>query len=171
MSDEKKPTPMFIEPGSDEITEAQMRYIEKQWSKMPRFAILDEEKNVVPVDDVLVWARWTAENRKKMRRDEHFKAADIVAQKRIWPRTQVSTIFIGLNHAFPTPDGRPPKPLWFETMVFGGVFHGCQYRYSTYQEALEGHQQTVRWLTSWRYFHHRMWARVKKLWEFLCEAV
>jgi hypothetical protein len=56
----------------------------------------------------------------------------------------VSTIFIGLDYSF----GHGP-PLWFETMVFrekdndrlGPSYH--QERYSTYQEALEGHARTI----------------------------
>lgn len=58
--------------------------------------------------------------------------------KRIW----VSTVFLGLDHGF---DG---VPLFFETMVFevAGTKLGhdiyCD-RYSTYDEAKEGHQQML----------------------------
>lgn len=50
----------------------------------------------------------------------------------------VSTVFLGLNHG-----GINGKPLWFETMVFGGEFGGYQERYETYREAEEGHDKIV----------------------------
>jgi len=50
----------------------------------------------------------------------------------------VSTVFLGLNHNF----ADTGAPILFETMVFGGKYDEEMERYSTYQEALEGH---VRW--------------------------
>jgi len=50
----------------------------------------------------------------------------------------VSTVFLGVNHnlAF-------GKPHLFETMVFGGEMDGEMQRYSTWDEALAGHEQIV----------------------------
>lgn len=48
----------------------------------------------------------------------------------------VSTVFLGLNHAFRDDD----PPLWFETMVFGGALDGEQVRYTTIEEAKAGHE-------------------------------
>jgi hypothetical protein len=50
----------------------------------------------------------------------------------------VSTVFLGIDHGF---DGGPP--VLFETMVFGGKFNEYMKRYSTYNGALEGHDETV----------------------------
>ena len=50
----------------------------------------------------------------------------------------VSTVFLGINHNF-----RGNKPLWFETMVFGGALDREQRRYSTWEEAERGHAEMV----------------------------
>lgn len=49
----------------------------------------------------------------------------------------VSTVFLGLNHGF------GGEPLWFETMVFGGLLDGEADRYATWDEAERGHAQMV----------------------------
>jgi hypothetical protein len=51
----------------------------------------------------------------------------------------VSTVFLGLDHSW---GGGPP--LLFETMVFGGQYDEEQWRYSTYDDALEGHLEIVK---------------------------
>ena len=48
--------------------------------------------------------------------------------------TKVSTVFLGMNHAW---DDGPP--LIFETMVFGGPLDGEQEQYSTEEQAVAGH--------------------------------
>lgn len=48
----------------------------------------------------------------------------------------VSTVYLGLDHSF----GEGP-PLIYETMVFGGDHNGDMDRYTTYEEALEGHKR------------------------------
>jgi hypothetical protein len=50
----------------------------------------------------------------------------------------VSTVFLGLDHSW---DADPP--LLFETMVFGGEHSELMYRYSTYQQAEQGHNLVV----------------------------
>lgn len=49
----------------------------------------------------------------------------------------VSTVFLGLNHQC-LPGG---PPLWFETMVFGGPLDRETERYTTYDQAEEGHRR------------------------------
>lgn len=51
---------------------------------------------------------------------------------------EVSTVFLGLNHAFC--DG---PPIVFETMIFGGQFHEMMWRYSTLEQAQQGHWEIV----------------------------
>lgn len=63
----------------------------------------------------------------------------------------VSTVFLGNNHQF----GDGP-PLIFETMIFGGPDdQDYQERYSTWDEALAGHERAVAlsqpWRRPWRY--------------------
>ena len=50
----------------------------------------------------------------------------------------ISTVWLGLNHQW----GDGP-PLIFETMVFGGPLDQETRRYSTEEEALEGHAAMV----------------------------
>jgi len=40
------------------------------------------------------------------------------------------------------------EPLLFETMIFGGEHDDYQERYSTYEEALEGHQRAIQLVTN-----------------------
>lgn len=51
----------------------------------------------------------------------------------------VSTVFLGLDHGW----GEGP-PILFETMVFGGALDREMERYSTWDEAIEGHDRMVR---------------------------
>jgi len=49
----------------------------------------------------------------------------------------VSTVWLGLDHNY-SPAG---PPLIFETMIFGGEHDQYQERYSTKEEAIEGHKK------------------------------
>lgn len=51
---------------------------------------------------------------------------------------RVSTVFLGLDHAF----GAQP-PLLFETLIFSGPLDGEMERYSTWAEAEAGHARFV----------------------------
>ncbi len=48
---------------------------------------------------------------------------------------EVSTVFLGIDHRY----GKG-QPIVFETMIFGGKHDGYQTRYSTWEEAVEGHK-------------------------------
>jgi len=56
----------------------------------------------------------------------------------------VSTVFLGLDHGW----GDGP-PILFETMIFGGPHDQRQWRYSTIEEAREGHKAAVRLASRW----------------------
>lgn len=60
-----------------------------------------------------------------------------VALTQIAPEVRVSTMFLVINH------GRNGKPLWFETMVFGGPLSDECGRYETWEEAEAGHWAIV----------------------------
>jgi len=47
----------------------------------------------------------------------------------------VSTVFLGLDHAW-----NSGIPVLWETMIFGGEHDQYQERYTSYEDALEGHQ-------------------------------
>ena len=87
--------------------------------------ILDGKTPVV-ASDLPTWARW-------------FETANrIVKQTPIADDIRVSTVFLGLDHSW----GKG-APLLFETMCFGGPLDEAQDRYSTWQEAEEGHKAMI----------------------------
>lgn len=79
----------------------------------------------VPEADLLAWGRWfaTADRR--------------VAETWVTPAIRVSTVFLGLDHAFWPGEH---VPILFETMVFGGPCEAAQERYATWGQAEQGHE-------------------------------
>lgn len=49
----------------------------------------------------------------------------------------IMTARLEVNH------GTVGKPLWFETMIYGGKLRGRQWRYTTADEARKGHEAAV----------------------------
>lgn len=88
--------------------------------------VLDENKNPV-VASLYRWAEWFEDINN--RRVAHDTVDDV----------RVSTVFLGLDHGF----GLSEKPILFETMVFGGKHNDLQWRYATWQEAVEGHKEAL----------------------------
>ncbi len=84
----------------------------------------------VPCNNIFVWARW-------------FETANRDVAKTQTSNGLVSTVFLGIDHNF----GLGDRPILFETMVFGGIFDGDCQRYSTWEEAEEGHNQKVKYVT------------------------
>lgn len=76
--------------------------------------------------DLMTWARWfeNATNRR-------------VAETHVGDM-RISTVFLGLDHNFA---GGPP--LLFESLVFDGTLDGEMERYTTWEEAEEGHTRLV----------------------------
>ena len=93
--------------------------------------ILDENNNLMPVDLETYWQWFKAQ-------DEKGEASRRIVKQRHWPLNSimVSTVFLGLDHNFFW--GGPP--LVFETLVFGGPLDQEMDRYSTYDEAVRGHE-------------------------------
>lgn len=107
------------------------------------YYILHDDHTITSTDDVLEWARWfeVRDNRRVALTKARFGAT-------------VSTVFLGIDHNW----GDGP-PLIFETMVFGGPMDENQVRYSTYEEALRGHDLMVKVCndcTLWDYFLYRL---------------
>ena len=92
--------------------------------------ILDNNHKPVPAD-VLVAAQWMEDNQKRR----------IVKQEYI-DDIHISTVFLGLDHGMPWDKDKTPV-LW-ETMIFGGTNdQEYQERYTSYEDALEGHKVAV----------------------------
>jgi hypothetical protein len=53
---------------------------------------------------------------------------------------RVSTVFLGVNANIL----KKGKPLLFETMIFGGIRNGERHRYSTWEEAENGHKKIIK---------------------------
>jgi len=53
----------------------------------------------------------------------------------------VSTIFLAIDHSFSRGEG---PPILFETMIFRGIHDQYQERYSTWEEAEEGHERAIK---------------------------
>jgi len=91
------------------------------------YYILDENNNVIPCDDVLVWGEWFSNFNRRQ-----------VANTKVIEGVKVSTVFIGINHSW-----RYGQLHIFESMIFGGISDGYTERYSTWEEAEKGHHQIV----------------------------
>ena len=81
-----------------------------------------EGKQVVEVKDLIEWAKW-------------FETADRHVAKETVGNSEISTVFLGIDHSFSA-----GPPLLFETLVFGGKLADEMDRYSTWQEAKKGHK-------------------------------
>lgn len=95
-------------------------------SKHLDYAILNENHEVVPASNALEWARWFEKNDRRVK-------------LHILGKTEVSTVFLGLNHDF----SLIGPPLWFETMIFGGEHDHYQDRCTTWDEAIAMHDKAV----------------------------
>jgi hypothetical protein len=84
----------------------------------------------IPCKDIIEWAEW-------------YGTASRVVHKTQIGEVEVSTVFLGIDHAFV---GEYP-PVLFETMIFGGENDGYQERYTTWEEAEQGHSKIVEYET------------------------
>lgn len=50
----------------------------------------------------------------------------------------ISTVFLSLDHSFDS-----NIPILFETIIFGGKYDQYQDRYSTWDEAIQGHETAI----------------------------
>jgi hypothetical protein len=85
-----------------------------------------QNKEAIPVEDILEWAKW-------------FKKADRHVRQDTIGKVRISTVFLGLDHQW-NPNG---LPLLFETMIFGGEHDEDQFGYTTWEEAERGHEQAL----------------------------
>ena len=89
---------------------------------------LDNDEGKVPkkVSNIKEWGKW-------------MKTADRQVARNTINESTISTIFLGIDHRFNSYDA----PILFETMIFGGPLDMECRRYSTWDEALIGHQEMI----------------------------
>jgi hypothetical protein len=92
--------------------------------KNHRYILVGHE--VVAETDVHKWGQWMENHSRIVSKTE---LADC----------EISTVFLGLDHQYG--DG---QPLIFETMIFGDKGDQYQERYSTWDEAVAGHDKACR---------------------------
>ena len=92
--------------------------------RSPLYYVLDGH-TPVPESDMETFAIW------------HGTADRRVALTVLAPGVEVSTVFLGIDHQF----GDGP-PLLFETMLFSD-YDEKEWRYSTWDEAVAGHERVV----------------------------
>jgi hypothetical protein len=90
--------------------------------------VLDDDNNPVPEPNLNKWAMWMEANHPRH-----------VGWTQITSEVVVSTVFLGVDHNW----GDDPRPILFETMVFGGERDNDQYRFHTWDEAAAFHAKIV----------------------------
>jgi len=90
--------------------------------------ILDEEGNVVPEPDIFKWAKWMQDGGRTL-------------IKTLVDQIIVSTVFLVYDHRFGDEEG---LPILWETMIFGGKHDQYQERYSSKEDAIEGHNRAIK---------------------------
>jgi hypothetical protein len=92
---------------------------------------LDNNNKPIAAASVIEAAKWLDENleRKVVKQDY---IGDIF----------VSTVFLGLDHAW-----NSDIPVLWETMIFGGEHDQYQERYTSHEDALEGHKTALTLIT------------------------
>jgi hypothetical protein len=102
---------------------------------------------VVPEPDLMRWAEWMQANKYRYRRDDP-EGMDPCRVGSDWVGEDwVSTTFLGIDHGWV----EDAPPVVFETMIFiGGEDSEDCFRYSTWEEALSGHEHVVAWLQAGR---------------------
>lgn len=95
------------------------------------YILVDRKPVKVPL---LEWAGWLDSKDRRVALDK-ISFLDEDGERHV----QISTVFLGLDHNF----SNEGPPILFETMIFGGNSDGFQNRYSTWEEAEEGHKKAI----------------------------
>jgi len=97
--------------------------------------ILNDKHEAVPCEDMIAWGKFFS-------LPDRFVKQETVRERRWYgifrlasKPVSISTVFLGMDHNFDS-----GAPILFETMVFGGRLNGFQQRYSTWREAVWGHE-------------------------------
>jgi hypothetical protein len=93
---------------------------------MSKLYILDDDNNPVKstINEFVDW-------------EEAYPERKAVKQEYV-DDVYISTVFLGLDHAW-----NSDVPVLWETMIFGGEHDQYQERYTSYKDALEGHEKAL----------------------------
>ncbi len=102
-----------------------------------------EGHKAVECNDLMVWAKWLETADKRVAKTDIPQIKGLVWLGKLFKTKRfepvcISTVFLGLDHQFGN-----GSPLLFETMVFGGKHDEEMERYSTWEQAEEGHKRWV----------------------------
>jgi hypothetical protein len=97
--------------------------------------ILDNNDNVQPVDDLSAWAEWIGSPQSCLKR--------VLCRTYLTPDIFVSTVFLAVDHSFQLYDDEPHVPVLWETMVFRNGSGDEQERYTTREQAIQGHLEML----------------------------
>ena len=92
--------------------------------------ILDEN-NIPVIANINAYVDW----------EEAYPEKRAVKQERVG-KIFISTVFLGLDHAWDS-----DIPVLWETMIFGGEHDQYQDRYTSHEDALEGHKLALTLIT------------------------
>jgi len=100
------------------------------------YILAEDGKTPIPEPDVLVWGKWFETHKRQ-----------IAGGSTEVGSMHVSTVFLGIDYSF---HGLRGVPILWETKIFGGVgeCEGYERRYSSYDDAVSGHDFTVDWARS-----------------------
>lgn len=94
-------------------------------------AILKNNK-VVIMDNAKLWKEWMLRAQKTKER---------LIKQDVIKNVLVSTVFLGQNRNFSS-----GKPHWFESMIFIDEKEWERQKYTTYEEAIKGHEKMVQYI-------------------------
>ena len=86
--------------------------------------------------NIEIWSNWFKNNTRTIRHNVIRRPKTLVITEEI----VISTVFLGLNHAYRAED----DPILFETMIFGGKDDQYCERYTTWNDAIQGHRRIVK---------------------------
>lgn len=96
---------------------------------LPYYILVNGEP--VKPHSVLEWATWFETAERKLCVDTFTQSGETV---------RVSTVFLAIDHNFQ----QAGEPLLWETMIFGGPLDLFQWRYTSRELALKGHEYALK---------------------------
>jgi hypothetical protein len=92
-----------------------------------KYILAEDGKTPVECDNEVLWAKWFQGTERHVAR---WHSAD--------GKVTVSTVFLGLDHNF-----EGGEPVLWETLISGGEHDEFMDRYTSYEDALNGHEQAI----------------------------